>query len=181
MKKMIMMAAIALLGYNAVAQEMKPVEKKFADRKEVKGPRFENKSKRIENLTPEQRAELNVKKMALQLDLTDKQQRKLNDLNSKKIKDYKDNKESKDKLSFYEIEKKQLDSKIEYQREFKKILSKDQLQKWESLKAERKQYNKNRFHKPSSERQKFERSRFERRDFKHMTRPQIDSIKKGKI
>ncbi len=174
-----MMAAIALLGYNAVAQETKTLDKRFADRKEIKGPRFEHKAKRAEKLTPEQRAELKVKKMALQLDLTDKQQRKLIDLHSKRIKEFKNTKESKEKLSFYEIEKKQLDSKIEYQREFKKILSKDQLQKWESLKAERKQHNKKRFDRPGFESHRFERPRMEKKDFKQGPHTKVDSIKKA--
>lgn len=178
MKKMIMMAAIVLLGYNAVAQETKPLEKRFAERKEAKGLRFEHKSARFENLTPEQRAELKVKKMALQLDLTDKQQRKLIDLNAKKIKEFKDQNDSRNKLSRYEFEKKHLDAKIEYQREFKKILNKEQNQKWESLKAERKLHNKNRFENSGFEKQQMERSRFEKKNFKHAPRTKFDSIKK---
>lgn len=100
-----------------------------------------------EEFTAEQKAELQVKKMTLDLDLNDKQQKDLKKLlveqNKKReearakhqeIKDS-DKKPTNDEL--FAMKSKMLDEKIAFKSEMKKILSDKQMEKWEELKEDR--------------------------------------------
>jgi hypothetical protein len=92
-------------------------------------------------LSPEQQAELQVKKMTLDLDLDTKQQNEIKSIlleqnkkrEAKKI-EMKAKKEKGTKLSSNEkfaMKTKMLDEKIEQKAQMKKILKPEQFQKWE--------------------------------------------------
>ena len=92
-------------------------------------------------LSPEQQAELQVKKMTLDLDLDTKQQNEIKNIlleqNKKrvtKIAELKDKKKQGVKLSTdekFEMKSEILDEKIEHKSQMKKILKPQQFQKWE--------------------------------------------------
>ena len=129
MKKILIIGSLAFAGLYANAQEVK-VDVNNRIRVER-----EREVKNDNRLTPEQLAELRVKKLVLDLDLTEKQQKKLFDLEKKSF----DNrtkafnkKGKKNKEERFEKQKDRLDDRIEYKREMKKILSKKQFEKWEA-------------------------------------------------
>ena len=121
------LAAAMVLGMSMSAQE--------------KGPR-------PEPLKPEQRAELQVKKMTLALDLNDKQQKDLKELFIAKGKEreaaraqMKAKKEAGAKMTADErfaMQSKRLDEQIAMKKELKKILTADQYAKLEVMKKDRK-------------------------------------------
>lgn len=95
-----------------------------------------------EKLSAEQRNQLQLKKMTLELDLTAAQQKEMAALiaeqSSKreaKMAEMKANKEAKKQLTAnekFELKNKMLDEKIEHKAKMKKILSKEQFEKWEA-------------------------------------------------
>lgn len=115
------------VGFMMNAQNHK--KGKMEARKEMR----ENRS----NYTPQQIAELQTKKMALELDLSEKQQNEINVVNlemATKRKAVAENR--KDKKELTETEKfdsksKMLDEKIELKKKMKNILNDDQYAKWE--------------------------------------------------
>ena len=100
-------------------------------------------------LSPEQQAELQVKKMTLDLDLDTKQQNEIKNIlleqNKKritKIAELKDKKKQGVKLSTdekFEMKSEILDEKIEHKSQMKKILKPEQFQKWEQHQENRKE------------------------------------------
>ena len=135
--KKLFVTAVLLVGFLTSAQEMK-VQK--GDRK----ARTENR----ETLTPEQQAELQVKKMTLELDLNAKQQAEIKKIaleqaqkRETKKAEWKANKEAGKSLSKEEkfaMKNQMLDNQIAHKAEMKKILTPEQYAKWESKQAERK-------------------------------------------
>lgn len=135
MKKTIVLAFL-LLGLITVAQE-KPVN--------IKGKQV--KMERHQNMTAEQKAELEVKRLTLNLDLTAKQQIEIQKLvlaqaqkkavrqNERKEKRAKGQKPT-DEERFLN-KSKMLDTQIAMKAEFKKILTPEQMIKFEELKANR--------------------------------------------
>lgn len=135
MKKTIILAFL-LLGLITVAQE-KPVN--------TKGKQA--KMERHQNMTAEQKAELEVKRLTLNLDLTAKQQTEIQKLvlaqaqkkavrqNERKEKRAKGQKPT-DEERFLN-KSKMLDTQIAMKAEFKKILTSEQMIKFEELKANR--------------------------------------------
>lgn len=101
----------------------------------------ENKKGRVEPLKPEQRVELRLKKMTLDLDLTEKQQIELKKLlladsqkNEAKWAELREKKEKNGKLTNDErfaLQNEMLDNKIEMKEALKAILSAEQMTKWE--------------------------------------------------
>ncbi|NDI98393.1 hypothetical protein GWA97_04845 [Flavobacterium sp. LaA7.5] len=100
-----------------------------------------------ERLTPEQRVELQVKKMTLELDLNDKQQQEVKQLLTKKSKEreeaiaqHKAKKEKGEKLTAderYAMQSNRLDEQIEMKGEMKKILTPEQYEKFEAKQVKR--------------------------------------------
>ena len=100
-------------------------------------------------LSPEQQTELQVKKMTLDLDLDAKQQKELRTIlleNNKKReakkmalkeKMAKGQKPTSDER--FEMKSKMLDDQIELKAKMKKILTPDQMKKWEAKQEERKE------------------------------------------
>ncbi len=100
-----------------------------------------------DHLTVEQRTELKVKKMTLDLDLNAKQQKELTALyleEGKKIeekraemKSKKENSEKPSKEERFEIKNKRLDNQIEMKAKLKKILTSEQMEKFEKMKEDK--------------------------------------------
>ncbi len=122
------LAAIMLVGLSAAAQP--------GDRQR-------------ERLTPEQRVELQVKRMTLELDLNDKQQQEVKKLLTQKSKDreakiaeHKTKREEREKLTSEErfaMQSNMLDEQIEMKKEMKKILTAEQFEKYEAMQEQRKE------------------------------------------
>lgn len=139
------LALVMIVGLGASAQD-----------KEMKHDR--------EPFTAEQKAELQSKKMALALDLSEKQQKEIQTLlldRSKKREQvksqYKANKEAGKKLTTTErfaMKNKMLDEKIAFKSDVKKILNADQYSKWESIKKQSKHKFKERHKKTHKERRR---------------------------
>jgi periplasmic protein CpxP/Spy len=109
------------------------------------GTAQENQSKKrgaTESMSMEQRNELHLKKMTLDLDLTVSQQKEIASLLSEKSKEReakmterKANKDAKKQLTpdeKFAMKSKMLDEKIEMKAQMKKILNEKQMEKWES-------------------------------------------------
>lgn len=96
---------------------------------------------RRERMTLEQRNQLQLKRMTANLDLTPSQQKEMAviiaDQNSKreaKIAEIKANKETKKQLTAderFKMENEKLDAQIEHKAKMKKVLNKEQFEKWE--------------------------------------------------
>ena len=110
----------------------------------------------MKDMTPEEVANLRTKKMTLDFNLTDAQQKKIYDLNLASTKERRtkiderkkahendsDKKPSKDE--HYKILNERLDKQIAHKTEMQSILGKDQFQKWERQhKHSRKQHKRN--------------------------------------
>jgi len=121
---------------------------------------FKNKKR----LTTEQLTTLKVKKITLELELTEVQQKKLTPVIAKQISERKIEadrmRESKDKVknidasNRYQMANKILDRKIMFQKEMRTILNEEQFKKFKGLEKKRNQkiknkrhQKKNRFHK----------------------------------
>lgn len=113
------------------------------------GASAQEREHRHEPFKPEQRAELQAKKMTLALDLNEKQQKDIQKLlvdRNKKAGDFKikakANKEAGKKLTAderFEMKNRMLDEQIAMKAEMKKILNADQFEKWEKIKKHRKE------------------------------------------
>lgn len=107
-----------------------------------------------DNFTPEQRVELQVKKMTLDLELNDKQQKDLKKLlteQSKKREEAKakhealkaaDKKPTNDER--FAMRNKMMDEKIAFKAEIKKILNEKQMEKWEEHKEDKREHMQHR-------------------------------------
>ena len=101
--------------------------------------KLQSKKELRESFTTEQRAELLSKKMTLNLNLTDIQQKKAKQLflgleKSKPISS--NNKKELTPEAKYNLKNTQLDRRIAMKREFKEILSQEQFEKWEKNHSE---------------------------------------------
>jgi len=100
-----------------------------------------------ERMTLEQRNQLQLKRMTANLDLTPSQQKEMAviiaDQNSKreaKIAEIKANKEAKKQLTAderFKMENEKLDAQIEHKAKMKKVLNKEQFEKWEKNQEKR--------------------------------------------
>lgn len=126
MKKILSLAIIALVSVSTFAQ------------------RHDREMKRERpNLTTEQMADLRTKKMTLALDLNERQQKQILEINKKMAAEHKKMrearktiKESGKKPSSDEIYKKKserLDKMIAHKAEMKKILTPEQYEKWQKM------------------------------------------------
>lgn len=103
-----------------------------------------------EKMSVEQRNQLHLKKMTMDLDLTSAQQKEIAPIiaeqSSKreaKMAEMKANKEAKKQLTAdekFEMKSKMLDQQIEHKAKMKKILNKEQFEKWEANHGKRKMH-----------------------------------------
>lgn len=143
MKKLAMLA-IVLISLQATAQDRKE------DHKDSRKGRVE----KMKNISADDMAQLQTKKMTLHLDLTKAQQKKIGELNlrdakKRKVKIEKRLKERKGakKRSQEELIKMQnekLDIQIAKKKEIKAILTAEQYEKWEKMQAKRSKQMKQR-------------------------------------
>jgi hypothetical protein len=128
MKKVFIVAVLAI-GLHSFAQ----------DRKERLS------RERMEQMTPEQRSQLLVKKMTLDLDLNAKQQEQVGKIMAEQatkreaMKAEHKAKMEEAKANRFEMKNKMLDEQIEMKNKMKSILSADQLAKWESRREKNKE------------------------------------------
>ncbi|OMP31590.1 hypothetical protein [Mangrovimonas sp. DI 80] len=134
MKKIILMMAIALIAFQANAQQ---------------GPRDFQKGNRgdrmgmLQDLTPEQASEIHTKRMTLNLDLTEAQQKQIQVINLEEATYRKAQMEARQNMTQKptsdEIAARmnaRLDHQIAYKKKVKNILTEEQYQKWEETKAQ---------------------------------------------
>ncbi len=121
--KNVLIICLALLTFSMQAQQGNNEGRHHRDGKKM-------------NFTPEQTAELTTKKMALSLDLTEQQEKKIYNLMLKKANKRKElrekNKEKNSEGMSFEKRKTMLEDRIEVKKEFKSILTKEQFEKWET-------------------------------------------------
>ncbi|WP_400081240.1 hypothetical protein [Winogradskyella sp. R77965] len=133
MKKLLVIA-LALFTLTGVAQERK---KQRADRKG--GPELRKQ------MTPNEIADLKVKKLTLTLDLTDDQQEKVHSVILNQVKENEslrkerktvdgEKKEKPSKDDIVKMQNHRLDQQIEMKREMKTILTAEQYSKFENIK-----------------------------------------------
>lgn len=101
-----------------------------------------------DGLTSEQKTELRVKQMTLDLDLNESQQKQIKTLLLSEVKERETNKEAflekkekgekPSKEEMYDRKINRLDNQIEFKAKMKKILNEKQMEKWEKMHAERK-------------------------------------------
>lgn len=100
-------------------------------------------------MTPEQRAELHVKKMTLDLDLNKSQQEKLEKLYVSRFQNRPAGRKPSREMTSderFEARSARLDRQIEFRDELKKILTPGQYEKWEELQKERPARNRKQMH-----------------------------------
>ena len=144
MKKLILIA-LALVTIQVSAQDRKQEFRK--------GDRME-RGERFKDFTPEEKAQLQTKKMTLHLDLTQSQQKQIEKLNLENAKDRKANMETRqakkkegkgEKPSKEErlaMMNERLDKQIEMKGKMKKILDDEQFEKWEKNHAQKQRAGK---------------------------------------
>lgn len=128
MKNFITLALIATIGLSTYAQEKKERQAK-------------HEGHPMEKFTPEQRNELMLKKMTLELDLNANQQKDMGKLiaeqNAKREAFMKKRKEKTEKPTsdeMFAMKSKMLDEQIAMNSKMKKILSPEQFKKWDEMK-----------------------------------------------
>lgn len=125
-------------------------------------------------MTAEQQATLTVKKMALRLDLTDAQQRKLKPIITQQITERRAQMEKMRKLreekkqleaeARYERQNEMLDKKLAFKKEMKSILNAEQYQEFEKMTQAREKKRKQRMAKMMKKRRFEEKRRIEEDD-----------------
>lgn len=148
--KKLFVVALLFVGLTNFAQEKKGIVER--------GERAE-----MEQLTPEQRNVLQLKKMTLDLNLTASQQKQLEPIiaeetNKREAKktEMKARKETKKALTAnekFELKNKNLDEQIELKAKMRKILTDDQMKKWE-MKKEKRDVNMRKIKKNQIQKQK---------------------------
>lgn len=128
MKKLIIVALL-VVGMTSFAQQGNKTDKRQG--------RAE-----MEKFTPEQRNELMLKKMTLELDLSAKQQAQMKSIIAEKsakresmMKARKENKEKPSRDERFAMKSKMMDEQIAMKAKMKNILSAEQFEKWDSMKA----------------------------------------------
>ncbi|WP_066224247.1 hypothetical protein [Formosa haliotis] len=137
--KKIMILALVLISFNALAQDQKG-ERKGKHNKEMRMQR--------PDFTPEQQATLQTKKMTLKLDLTESQQKEIYNLNIAQAKSKQADREAFKKAKDagkkptqedrYNRMVAQLDHQIAMKNKMKSILKSDQYELWEKSMKQRK-------------------------------------------
>lgn len=135
MKKLILIA-LALVTIQVSAQNR--------NRDDRKGDRMEQRDK-FKDFTPEEVAQLQTKQMALDLNLTEAQQKQIQKINLENAVDRKakmearqsrmkdDNAEKPNKEERLKMMNERLDKQLEMKQKMSKILNADQLEKWEKM------------------------------------------------
>ncbi|AOZ99887.1 hypothetical protein [Flavobacterium commune] len=128
MKKLITAALITIISVSSYAQE-----------KQQRPARHDGNP--MEKFTPEQRNQLMLKKMTLDLDLNDSQQKEMGKIIAEQsakreahLKDRKAKTEKPTSDEIFQMKSKMLDEQIAMNAKMKKVLSPDQFKKWGEMK-----------------------------------------------
>ena len=139
MKKLITLALIATIGLSTYAQEKQPKPSR-------------HNGNPMEKFTPEQRNELMLKKMTLELDLNASQQKEMGKIiaeqSAQREAHFKDRKAKTEKPTsdeLFAMKSKMLDEQIAMNGKMKKILSADQFKKWDEMKKHHREGMKKHF------------------------------------
>lgn len=137
MKKTLLIA----LAFFALTTQVEAQKQRKENRKENA-----QRMDRFKDFTPEEIAQLRTKKMTLDLDLSEKQQSEVNQLFLTEAKDRKqmiegreETEKSLSKEERFNRQNERLDKLIAYKNEMKRILDKNQFEKWEKMLKARKQ------------------------------------------
>ncbi|WP_123912634.1 DUF4890 domain-containing protein [Hanstruepera neustonica] len=138
--KKIFLIALAFVSLQMTAQEKRDYERK----------QKMERAERMSEYTPEEMAQLQTKKMTLDLDLTEAQQKQIMAINLKNAQSRKammearkarmeENKEVKaiSKEEKLKLKNDMLDRKIEMKKQMKEVLNKEQYEKWEAMAKEK--------------------------------------------
>ena len=110
----------------------------FSQDRERNQEKRQKMQQEMQDLTPEQRAELKTKRLALQLDLSEAQQKQVLNLQlemaKKRSAKKQEMKKKTEEANFYDKANKRLDFKTEYQNKMKAILSESQYNTWKENK-----------------------------------------------
>ncbi|HTG67316.1 MAG TPA: hypothetical protein VL859_13165 [Flavobacterium sp.] len=142
MKKLIATALLAVIGITGFAQEK--AEKPERPEKKERPERHDRSGRdQMAKFTPEQRNQLMLKKMTLELDLNASQQKEIGKMiaeqNEKReafMKNRKDKTTKPTSDELFEMRSKMLDEQIAMKQKIKKTLSPEQFQKWEEIKKQ---------------------------------------------
>lgn len=139
------MKKLFLIALAFVSLQMTAQEKRDHERKQKM-----ERAERMSEYTPEEMAQLQTKKMTLDLDLTEAQQEQIMAINLKNAQSRKammearkahmeENKEVKaiSKEEKLKLKNDMLDRKIEIKKQMKEILNKEQYEKWEAMAKEK--------------------------------------------
>ena len=158
MKKIILIA-IVLVSLQGMAQE-----RQREQRKDFKKER----SQALKDLTPEQAATLQTKKMTLHLDLSEAQQKdiyKLNLANAKErqakmeaVKKMRESGEKPSKEARYDLMNERLDKQIAQKKQMKSILTKEQFEKLEKGTKRNKMRQRKQVKQRGKSKQRFKKS-----------------------
>lgn len=150
MKKLII-ATLLVVGMTSFAQDKKEMEKR-PNRAEM------------EKFTPEQRNQLMLKKMTLELDLNAKQQEQMKQIIAEQTtkreamkSSRKANQEKPTSEEVFAMKNKMLDEQIAMKNKMKAILSPEQFEKWDAMKEKQHQRNGNRGHRAGEKRAELEK------------------------
>ncbi|SFT16245.1 hypothetical protein SAMN04487906_3299 [Zhouia amylolytica] len=124
------------------------------DKKEDRKKKSKSRVERMENMTPDQMAELQTKQMAVDLDLTDAQQKEIYTINKDqavkrkeqmaKWRSMRNNDERPSRDEMIKMRSARLDEQKAMQDRMKKILDDDQYAKWKKMQEERQQETRRR-------------------------------------
>ncbi|QIE60284.1 hypothetical protein G5B37_12140 [Rasiella rasia] len=125
--KNVLMIALVLFSYTLIAQ---PGDRRDSEKRK-------EKMEKMKDWTPEEIADIKTKKLALHLDLTDAQQKKVYPIElqiAKKRQEMrleKEKKTEKTSKEAYERQKNLLDEKLSVKQQYKSVLTAEQYEKWE--------------------------------------------------
>jgi len=158
MKKIILIA-IALISLQGIAQKRQGEQRK--------GDRNEH-SQSLRNLTPEQSATLQSKKLTLRLDLSEAQQKeiyKMHLANAKKrqakmetARKMRESNERSSKEQRYELTNERLDQQIAQKKQLKSILTQEQFEKLEKGSKQKKMKQRKQVKQRGKSKQRFRKS-----------------------
>ncbi|EID76179.1 hypothetical protein [Imtechella halotolerans] len=159
MKKWLTLAILALFTITTFAQEKEKMVDKKSDKKEMRKTNRSQRATAMRDMTPEQQADLQTKRMALDLDLSESQQAELLKLNTELAKErakkreemmqrrQNSNGERPSSDEMYKMRDQQLAQRQKIKEKMKLILSAEQFAKWEANQEKEREKQRQNFQK----------------------------------
>ncbi|HJS01713.1 MAG TPA: hypothetical protein VJ780_12340 [Flavobacterium sp.] len=187
MKKLITLAFIATIGLSSYAQE-KPERAEKKEKRERPERRERSERNETHKFTAEQRNQLLLKKMTLELDLNASQQKEMSKIiaeqTAKKEEFFKNRKAKTEKPTSDEIfamKSKMLDEQIAMKQRMKKTLSSEQFDKWEKIKKQHHEGMKRHFRHRMAQNTHHHDRKFKRHHRPEFKKDSTETMKKSKI